>query len=112
MRPMTSPYLPLVAPSAGDHVMVPSSSPRETSAPEEPTCEVWEVPVHEMPGANVTSLGAISVEVDGVSPRLGDDTRGFLRDLVMRGASLGRPGSTVLGDVILATRFSSVVGPG
>jgi hypothetical protein len=36
--------------------------------------------VQEAPGADGTSLGIISVEVDGASPHPGDDTRGLLQD--------------------------------
>jgi hypothetical protein len=107
VHPMTSPYLPLVAPSAmsaGDLVVVPSSwprsmvVPRETPALEESTPEAWEKAVQEMSGSDGTSLGAVSVEVDGASPRPGDDTRGSLRDLVMPGIGIAVPGSTAPGD--------------
>jgi hypothetical protein len=58
------------------------------------------------------SLGTISVEVDRASPRQGDDTGCSLHDLVLRGVSLGMPGSTAPGDAILAPRFSGTIGPG
>jgi hypothetical protein len=90
--------------SAGDLVVVPSSwprsmvVPRETPASEESTPEAWEKAVQEMSGSDGTSLGAVSVEVDGASPRPGDDTRGSLRDLVMRGVGIAVPGSIAPGD--------------
>jgi hypothetical protein len=68
--------------------------------------------VQEIPGANGTSLGAVSIEVDRASPRPGDDTGGSLHVLVMRGASLGMPGSAVSSDAILAPGFSSTASPG
>jgi hypothetical protein len=49
--------------------------------------------VQEMPGADSASLGATSFEVDGISSQPSDDTRGSLRDLVMREASFGVPGA-------------------
>jgi hypothetical protein len=69
-------------------------------------------PVREVLGTDGTSLGAVGVEVDGAGPRPCDDTRGLLRDLVMRGTSLGMPRSTTLGDATPAPRSSSAVGPG
>jgi hypothetical protein len=57
--------------------------------------EVWEAL-----GADGTSLGTISVEVDGAHPRPSDGTRGLLWDLVMRGADISAPGSAAPGDVI------------
>jgi hypothetical protein len=35
-----------------------------------------------MPGADGTSQGTTSVEMDGAGPRLGADAKGLLRDLV------------------------------
>jgi hypothetical protein len=53
---VTPPYLSLV------------SSVPEESAPE----------VREASGADGESLGAVNIEVDGASPRLGDDAGGLL----------------------------------
>jgi hypothetical protein len=58
--------------------------------------------VLEMWVADGSSLGAVSVEVDGASLRPGDDTGGSLWDLVTRGTGLGMPGSVAPGDTILA----------
>jgi hypothetical protein len=55
---VTPPYFPLVA-----------SVSRGILASEE-----------SAPGADGTSLGIVSVEVDGASPHPGDDTRGLLQD--------------------------------
>jgi hypothetical protein len=41
-----------------------------------------------MPGVDGTSLGGVSVEVDGASLRPGDDTGASLQDLAMRGPTL------------------------
>jgi hypothetical protein len=60
--------------------------------------EAREAPVQEMLGANGASLGATSVEVDGAGPHPSDDTRGSLRDLVMRGADIDVPRSAALGN--------------
>jgi hypothetical protein len=71
---VTSPYFPLVASfavSMSDLAMVPTGSsppvvvPQETPALEEPTLEAL---AQEMSSADATSLGAASVEVDGVGP--------------------------------------------
>jgi hypothetical protein len=83
----------------GDLAMVPPGSPRsvvaprETLTPDEPTPEAREAPVQEMPGVDSASLGATSVEVDGISSQPSDDTGGSLRDLVMHEASFGVPGA-------------------
>jgi hypothetical protein len=61
---VTPPYFPLVA-----------SVSRGILASEESALEV-----QEAPGADGTSLGIVSVEVDGASPHPGDDTRGLLQD--------------------------------
>jgi hypothetical protein len=83
-RLVTPLYLPLVA-----------SVPRGTPAP----------------GVDVASLGVISVEVDGASPRPGDDTRGLLRDWVISGAGIGALGSVAPGDATLGPGSSGVAGP-
>jgi hypothetical protein len=74
---MTSSYMPLVASSAvsmGDLAMVHLGSLRpvvaswETPVPEELMPKAWKALVQEMSGAHGASLGATSVEVDGVGP--------------------------------------------
>jgi hypothetical protein len=118
LRPVTSSYLRLVAPlavSMADVAMVPLSlqrpvvSSRETSVSEESTREAL---VQEMLGADNASLGTISVEVDGASPGLSDDTRVSLCDLVMCGTGLGMLGSVAPGDAIPTPKFSGATGPG
>jgi hypothetical protein len=79
---------------------------------EESAQAAWEVPVQEMLGADGVSLSAVSVEVDGASPRPSDDTGGSLYDLVMCGAGLGMLGRAIPGDVILSPGLSSTVGLG
>jgi hypothetical protein len=74
---VTPPYLSLLA-----------SVQRRTPAPEELAPEVREVM-----GADGTSLGAVSVKVDGAIPRPGDDAGGLFWDWVMHGAGIGAPGS-------------------
>jgi hypothetical protein len=68
--------------------------------------------VHEVPGADGASLGVVSVEVDGVGPRPGDDAGGPLCDLVVCGAGLGTPESTAPGNAILAPESSGAAYPG
>jgi hypothetical protein len=62
-------------------------------------------------GDDGKSLGAISVEVDGVSPRPGDDAGGFLQDWVTCGTVIHGPESTTLGDVTPSPGSSDVTGP-
>jgi hypothetical protein len=121
VHPMTSPYLPLVAllaASTGDLVMVPSCSPQltmmpqEISMPEESAQAAWEVPVQEMLGADGVLLSAVSVEVDGASPRPSDDTGGSFYDMVMCGTGLGMLGRAIPGDAILSPGLSGTVGLG
>jgi hypothetical protein len=58
------------------------------------------------------SQAAVSVEVDEVGPRPGDDVGGPLRNLLVCGASLGMSGSIALCDAILAPESSGTVSPG
>jgi hypothetical protein len=58
--------------------------------------------VRKQPSVDGPYLGAISV----------DDARGPLRDLVVRGASLGMTGSTSLGNAIPAPKSSGDMGSG
>jgi hypothetical protein len=74
--------------------------------------EAWEAPVQEMPDADGTLLGAVSIEVDRASPLPRDDTGGLLHDLVTHGSGPGMPGIAVPGDTILALGFLGVVGSG
>jgi hypothetical protein len=71
-----------------------------------------EASVHEMLGANGTSLGVASVEVDGAEPQPSDGTRGSLQDLVMCGAGIGVLGSVAPGDASPAPRSSGTMGLG
>jgi hypothetical protein len=65
-----------------------------------------------MSGADGASLGAVNIEVDGSSPRPGDDIEGSICDLVMRGAGIGVPGSATPGDVTPVLGSSGAAGPG
>jgi hypothetical protein len=64
------------------------------------------------PGADGMSLGAVSIEADGVSPRSGDDIKGLLWDWVMCGACIGAPRSAAPSDVTPTLRSSGVAGLG
>jgi hypothetical protein len=88
---VTFSHLPLVASSAAsmdDLVVVdpgpvqPAVVPVESSTLVEPTPEPREESGPVMPGADGTLQGAVSVEVDGAGPQLGDDAGGLLQDLV------------------------------
>jgi hypothetical protein len=68
--------------------------------------------VREAPGADGVLLGAVSVEVDGTTPRPNDDIEGLLWDWMMCGTSLGAPGSATPGDVTPPPRSSGPTGPG
>jgi hypothetical protein len=103
--------MPLVASptvSVGGLALFPSSSPWlmalpwGTLAPE----------VQEVSSADRTSLGIVSVDVDGASLWLGDDARGLPQDRVMRRASNGALESVALGDMILAPGSSGAMGLG
>jgi hypothetical protein len=83
-----------------------ASVPWGTLAPAESTPEVWEAL-----GADGVSLGTISAEADGASPRPGNDTGGLLRHQVMSGADIGAPRSATPGDTIPAPGFSSAASP-
>jgi hypothetical protein len=94
-RLVTPSYLPLVA-----------SVRQGTPVPEESASKV-----REAPGADGTSLGAVSIEVDGACLWLGNDTNGLLCDWVMHNAGIGAPRSVAPGDVTPAPG-SSGGGPG
>jgi hypothetical protein len=68
--------------------------------------------VREAPGADGTSLGPVSVEVDGTSTWLGGDAGGLLQDWVMCSTSIGAPGSATLGDATPVPKSSGAVGTG
>jgi hypothetical protein len=94
VRLVMPPYLHLVAVPWGTLTLA-------ESAPE----------VQEALGANGTSLGAVSVEVDGASLQPDDDIGGLLRDWVMFTVGIGAPGTTTSGDAIPAPGSSSAAGP-
>jgi hypothetical protein len=88
-------YLPLAAvadTNMGDLALVSSSSPQmvvvpwETLVPEEPTPNA-----REALSADGAPLGPTSVNMDGASPRPGDDAGGSLQGLVMCGSRVGVP---------------------
>jgi hypothetical protein len=66
----------------------------------------------EMSSADVLSLIATNVEVDGAGPQPSNDTGGSLRDLVMCGADISLLGSAATGDAAPASGPSSDVGLG
>jgi hypothetical protein len=74
--------------SVGDLVVVfpgslrPAVASVESPTLVDPMSEAREVSTPVMPGADGASPGAAIVEVDGDGPRLGDNDRGLLRDLV------------------------------
>jgi hypothetical protein len=57
-------------------------------------------------------LGTINVDVDGVSPWLGDEARSSLRNLVMRGTGIDVPRSAAPGDTTIAPGSLGVTGLG
>jgi hypothetical protein len=66
-------------------------APVESLTLVKPTSVAWEELALVMLGASGASLGAVSIEVDGAGPRLGEDIGGLLLDLVRRGTSIGVP---------------------
>jgi hypothetical protein len=65
-----------------------------------------------MSGADGTSLGGASVEVDGASPQPSNGTEGLLWDLVMHGANIGVSGNAAPGDVALDPGPLGTMSPG
>jgi hypothetical protein len=55
-----------------------------------------------VPSAGGASQGTTDIEVVGAGPRLGDDARNLLQDLVARTAGTGISGSAALGDAASA----------
>jgi hypothetical protein len=68
--------------------------------------------VLKAPSADGTSPGTVSIEVDGTSPRPGDDARGLLLDWVTRGTGISASASAALSDATPAPESLGAVGSG
>jgi hypothetical protein len=66
----------------------------------------------ELPRARGAAQGAGGIEVADAGPRLGDSVGSLLQDLVVRGADAYVPRSAAPGDMALAPRSLSAMGPG
>jgi hypothetical protein len=70
------------------------------------------VPSWVEPGIDDAPHGAVSVEMDGADPRLGDDVGSLRRDLVVHGTDPGTPRCIAPGDAVPFPGFSGAVGSG
>jgi hypothetical protein len=61
---------------------------------------------------NSTSLGIVSIKVDGVGPQLNDEAGSPLCDLVGHSTGFGMPGHTTRGTVVPTPGFSGATGLG
>jgi hypothetical protein len=70
------------------------------------------VSISEVPSAGSALQGTTGQDVVGSGPRLGDDVKSTLWDLVVRGAGTGVFRSATSGDTTPARRSSRTGGPG
>jgi hypothetical protein len=70
------------------------------------------VSISEVPSAGSALQGTTGQDVVGSGPRLGDDVKSTLWDLVVRGAGTGVFRSATSGDTTPALRSSRTGGPG
>jgi hypothetical protein len=68
--------------------------------------------VQEASSADGASLGAISIEADGASPRPGDDAKGMFQDWVICCNGISAPRSATLGVASPAPGSSGAAGAG
>jgi hypothetical protein len=70
------------------------------------------MPAPVEPDTDDAPLGTVSIGLDDVDSRSGDNAKSLHRDLVVHGASPGAPKHTSLGDTVLAPGFLGAIGPG
>jgi hypothetical protein len=100
LHPMAAHHETLVAGESAQEALEVQAVPTMLVQDGSSAPPLWDVHAQVELDAYGTPVGVVSIMVDKVDPRPGNDVRSPLCDLVMRGASLGMPGRTDPGNGI------------